>query len=150
MIIRPARYQEHLQIGMLMIKYVQEDDIGIPFAKEWRLKAAQSTINTLRDIDNQCMFVAVEDDAIVGMATAIISRYAAYSQPTGTVGNLYVLPKYRGGRAGTLLSDAAFEWLDTKGIDCKIVFVRPEKANNHCYKSRGFITKSSILIALEE
>ena len=90
---------------------------------------------------NAILLVAENEGKLVGYLLAyIVKEIPIYViDKTGYIGDIYVLPEYRGRGIATKLKDAAFLWFSEKGINTASIKTRFVNKNAiKIYKKWGF------------
>lgn len=86
-------------------------------------------------------FVAVVDETLVGYASVERSPSPPVFArgPTGSVGEVYVVPDHRGGGVATALLDAAEAWARERGCErVELSVNRKNESARALYESRGY------------
>jgi GNAT superfamily N-acetyltransferase len=131
------------ELSKLQKKYMQhhkELDPYFTFKKNISVLWKQYAEKVLKD-KNQAIFIAMQNDMIVGYLTAgIMQKAPVYKiSKVGFIGDAFVLPKFR--RQGVLkqLAQASFKWMKRNNIDyVEHPVAAKNKISLKAWKSYGF------------
>jgi GNAT superfamily N-acetyltransferase len=94
---------------------------GIPGRVDAQM--AMEKVFRWRDGPGSVIFMAMDDDELVGILSVTEAKYWWNGDPFLEDKGFYVLPEYRGGEAGGLLLKAARDLSDGVGQDCYITIM---------------------------
>jgi GNAT superfamily N-acetyltransferase len=100
-----------------------------------------SFLGAVLDADDACIFVAEDEDEVVGYVFAALEpmSWKELRGPAGFVHDLLVRERYRRSGAGTSLMKAAIDWLREHGAPRVILGTAAKNAGAHAlFRSLGF------------
>ena len=133
--IQPVTPQSAAAAVELLARFFVEEGFSTP-----RSRIARNLQDMLAD--GSCWAaLASEDDTMVGVITVSTMRYVEWGL-LGEIGDLYVMPGYRGRGIAAMLVAVSLDWCRGKGCSAVSVTITPEGEEKHAlsgfYARLGF------------
>jgi ribosomal protein S18 acetylase RimI-like enzyme len=142
MTIRPYRPEDLERIRQITVDSFEgvsidrniEAEFGAVAGRDWRARKARD-VTTDCEVQPDGVFVAVEEDRVVGYITTRLDRFTGI----GRIPNLAVDPSARGSGTGTALIEHAIEWMRAEGMAmAKIETLVQNERGQRLYPRFGF------------
>lgn len=128
--IRLAEQEDYQELMNLYNLFVGEDRYS---------QHDNDSFNRVLESDNEFIFVAEEQNKLIGFATSSIRNVVRYPKPIAELDELFVHPEYRKHGMGRKLMEIIEE--KAKEQNCYLMYIESHydhKAAHHFYESLGY------------